>query len=800
MRDNYNKKFLSKLAALNNEVANKQLVVVAVEFRKIVSKLRDNDKIYDTLDLLEEFVHRATKQAFEIIDLVMENKYPTKKYKSKFGEYSGKSYEDLVLKCVGILEIIRYYDKDIFMKLIDIQERVKKYESVQKKIKEVLEKYSKYNYHAISNPKIGYGVQRKILDEILKWTPQQKKKIFDLIEIVTREFLKSSFEGTSMKDYNTMVFQRGSLGVNKFLKNIRRETIDMLVEMFEGTRSENVKLRILNILNEATRKPMEGYDDKMVEMVEGDVEYLVKIYDQFAFGKNGKISSFPIVKEIEDKLYFLKKAYGENIPEIELLKKRINESEEYQFLKLLVKDHNDLAISEKDLNDEIKELVNSIDEDDLGRYCDALEKLSSYVKRRLIDEWELSHARKFCFELAKNKPDLAGKILSEIIFNGKELNHFVSQFLCGFRAENHTREWDKFIGPIVDKKNIEMLKVIPWSVSCIVEHVDRYVRENDIRLLNDIVKGNNKFSFLRDVKNDVSKTNFHVILIEALAVIWKKDKKRIEKIIIEELKQNSEDQGCISALLNNLDFSSYRKVLDLLEFSDGNIKFIIGLLVEIDKLDHRMQELMVILSEKYYENVMNVFMKRINNRQNMKEKGNYEAVPYHFNQELKEAIVNGEEYEKFMLEWIELAKKGSYIFCMDTGRLLRRVDGVKKEYILKVLDKNSTEKEIENILKMFTFDVPDYEILIGIIKMTDKKEIWGNIEGVLAQTGVVSGEHGISDSYKRKVKDFEKYKKDKDENVKKFAEGFVDNMNQRAKEERKREDEEIALRKIEFEG
>ena len=67
-------------------------------------------------------------------------------------------------------------------------------------------------------------------------------------------------------------------------------------------------------------------------------------------------------------------------------------------------------------------------------------------------------------------------------------------------------------------------------------------------------------------------------------------------------------------------------------------------------------------------------------------------------------------------------------------------------------------------------------------------------------TGVVSGEYGIAQAYEGKAKMLEKYKTDKSERVKKFAERMIVSFLDSAKRERQHADEEKQLRKIEFEG
>jgi len=62
------------------------------------------------------------------------------------------------------------------------------------------------------------------------------------------------------------------------------------------------------------------------------------------------------------------------------------------------------------------------------------------------------------------------------------------------------------------------------------------------------------------------------------------------------------------------------------------------------------------------------------------------------------------------------------------------------------------------------------------------------------------GVHGFSEAYKEKVKLLEDYVNKNEGWVKKFALRMIEKFKEKAEEERKREDEMIQLRKIEFEA
>ena len=67
-------------------------------------------------------------------------------------------------------------------------------------------------------------------------------------------------------------------------------------------------------------------------------------------------------------------------------------------------------------------------------------------------------------------------------------------------------------------------------------------------------------------------------------------------------------------------------------------------------------------------------------------------------------------------------------------------------------------------------------------------------------SGAVSGEYGIAITYENKAKELKKYKNDSSDRVRKFVTRLIRNLNESAAKARQRAEEEIQLRRIEFEG
>jgi hypothetical protein len=82
---------------------------------------------------------------------------------------------------------------------------------------------------------------------------------------------------------------------------------------------------------------------------------------------------------------------------------------------------------------------------------------------------------------------------------------------------------------------------------------------------------------------------------------------------------------------------------------------------------------------------------------------------------------------------------------------------------------------------------------------TSNERILDQIRGTLHNTGVVSGQYGIANSYAIKRVELEKYKDDPNENVRKFVEMGVNTLKLSEERARKDADQDKEKRRIDFE-
>lgn len=110
------------LSKINHPKINKHLNLQSNKLRERVLKLKSNDKIFEELEILEQYAYRTPKKAFEIIKSIVNSRKPISAKKKRikgYGTLSGKSHEDILLKCIEILNNISYLKmKEVFALLV----------------------------------------------------------------------------------------------------------------------------------------------------------------------------------------------------------------------------------------------------------------------------------------------------------------------------------------------------------------------------------------------------------------------------------------------------------------------------------------------------------------------------------------------------------------------------------------------------------------------------------------------------------------------------------------------------------
>lgn len=407
------------------------------DFKDYLPRFKNNDDIYVNLELLEEYIYRVPNDALIIIKALINNKNPLKpktRVVKGWGEVKGKSHNDLIIKCIALLDKIRYLElKNTFALFIKLS--VHQDQSIQLKAKEALKNIAGYNLYVLG--RFGYNPQLFLLNEVEKWGDRKLMHHRSALLEITKELLSSSFEGHSMKDYKTFSIQFGALKVDDNLKKIRERTIILLKKLYLLVNDLKQRQKIIRTLQGATRLPDRGgYDKDMENMVLDNTNALIDYYISIIPNADNEI-----IKNIEKTAYWLSRRFDtKKLTRIKELQSLTSSNKEYDIFRTFV--GYDYYVTEPEKVDpekidwkkvdarrktKIQEFINNISEENY-KYWEG--KILSVIKNYSSPESQgkFWHFNIFLNELGKQKPEIAYKLLVE---NELKLEPFLTYLIAG---------------------------------------------------------------------------------------------------------------------------------------------------------------------------------------------------------------------------------------------------------------------------------------------------------------------------------------------------------------------------------
>ncbi|MDO8886074.1 RelA/SpoT domain-containing protein [Candidatus Oleimmundimicrobium sp.] len=463
------------------------------KFLNTIIHSESNNELYENLKLLYKYIEEFGDKTPKELDIISIMKSVLKKSKSlkiepiktMLGSLRGHSYSDVADACLDILNQLRYFHTEKVFGLLIILSLDREPE-VKKKALEVLSSLSKYNLHTLK--KISYHPQLLILGKIGKWS---KKHLIEGVEPVVKiaeQLLSPSFEGHSMKDYETFVLQFGALRVDDNLKEIREKTIVILEKLYLLAKELKQKRKIIQVLQEATQLPQKGdYGKDMENMILGNTNTLINYYISVVPGADNEI-----IKDIEKQIcWFVRRFSREKLPRIKELQFLIASNTEYEMFRTFVGydfiEDLDWEKAEEERKKKIQGFIDGISEESYNNWE---RKILSVIKNYslLEDRGEFQYFNIFLNELAQQKPKIAYKLLTE---KEIELEPFLIHLVAGIWKSRSKKCAKDLISKWIDEG--EHLPIC----ACIFD----YVEEIDKALLDKIFKEAKKVKD-RDIQNN----------------------------------------------------------------------------------------------------------------------------------------------------------------------------------------------------------------------------------------------------------------------------------------------------------
>lgn len=658
------------------------------------------------------------------------------------------------------LKNIVYWDyRDIIKFCMD---RIDKTE-YRKSCEKVLLEISKYNLNVVKIREIGYKPQAMLLEEIMSL---KSKELFNefLIE-VCKHLLTTSIEGNSQDEFNTFTFTQGPIFIDDILKKIRNETIKLLFSLMDKSNCKQDTLIIKTLFSSIKiHYPTIRKEDLDILRVNAK-SILSEIKSGYASLENG------VKREIEMKLKYSSKPIFEGVEEVNQLIELISKDRGYQKYRSFIGYETDYGPDWKTVEKDRKEL--------LDKFVDTMsdskvDNWIGYIKNILRDydtkDYGLfQNLHYFLNELGKKKPKLGAKFKSI-----PEIQSFQVALLCGLLKSNEkTKHYDEIKEWIAKSERLLDIAV-----------TFRFFSDYDEKTFSNLVSNSLK-------KGDINQ------LVELLITICKNYK--IKKSTVEQFMQ------IIQKFTEKKYFDWPQRISFIIDdilsdLSIADYEIISINLINQANIEYYTEKILMPLAEKHPEKVIDFFYERVK----LSKSGTdpIDSIPFNFELIQKPLSQQMGIIVPKILEWL---KKDGWRYKWEAGNLLNmifpKIDDKLKEVFTIIIKEKKLDRlnQIFWILDKYEGTADVLRIVYEIVKNFEvTNKIRNRLFSMLSNIGVVTGEYGIVEAYKTKIKNIEPWLSDAESKVVEFAKGYKTYLENIIKYETARVDKELDLMRSEF--
>ncbi len=764
------------------EKLKKGTEIFNVNFFKNIKNAQSNNELFQNLKTLLSYVEEYGDKTpddvklLEVIRSSLKKSRTLKKepIKTAFGDLPGHDYVDIAEICLDILERLRFaYPKEVFETLSRLS--VNESEKVKKKALDVAVKMAKYTFWP-KEKKIYYHPQLFILDEIEKLDDKNLLTYLSLLVKVSEELLSPSFEGTSWSDHKTFTIHQGSLPAGDTVKKIRERTISILKKLYSLSETISEKQQILQALGQATHTPHTGdYTPELEKIILDNTNTLISYYSSFV-----KEADNEIIKIIEEQLHWFIKRFQNGLKNMKKLRSLIEKNEEYSMYKVFVGwdyrffDDLDYHEAEEERKQKIDAYIKQITDKNFLQWQ---KKILSIIKNygQLEDRGQFQYFNIFLNELGKQKPKIAQKLLLE---NEKELEPFLLHLVAGIWQSKEKREAHKILE--------DWTKRGKHLSAC--AYIFEYVKEINEPLLNKIYKKATEQNDLNALTNIIR------------SIVSNFEQTKVGKdLFVDAIKELTKHKNYW--WVNHVWFRG-NSILGALNKNDW--KTILESLLIAPNIDYHLEEILSVVAQNSPKELVSFFYERMKIQAKKKREERYDAIPFDLHKLNEPLSQNAKDVIEEILKWF---KKEDWLSYWEGGHFLEAIfpafhQELEDQLIKLLRSKNKNKAKIVlYILRSYKGEAFLHKVCKEFIKQYPKsKKYKQELFIILSQMGVVSGEYGFVEGYKRKKQEIQEWKKDKSKVIKKFAQEYENYLSKRIDYEKKRADEDIEIRKREFEG
>lgn len=778
-------RYLTKLAETKGERAEHTLKKATEKIASVIEGETRYDLLEEQLGYLNAISYRVPGLAADILKKflnsldVLNLTYETSKWatEEKLREIYPKN--KLRQQALKVLENLRYLKaSEAFDTLLEYS--VRKDEDGGKTALEGIKTMAKYHIDAVQG--LGLKPQQELLEKIHSFDAPKRLKYFSALITICNELLSPTMEAVRRPKFEAITIYTGAVPVTKGLINLRQNTVDFLGELLFLVPWAKEKGRVLNVLQQATYLPHAKYGDDFYQMVIEDTLKVLGLYEKFI-----EEAPLEIVQAIEHDTYWMFRRRGKDAVSEAALKVRdaINKNEEYKVFKILIGfegvfnswEEDDDSIQkfskiEKLRKNEAKKFAQSISEENYEMWR---KRILSYAKIESNDLATFPIFGKFLNHFAETSPSLALRLLTS---DAAALDRFLTAILSGVWLTTERQKARNLMLGWIEKK------LFLFQIARVFE----FIPEMDEELLLKILAQATAMSDFGALSQ---------LVITSAAYGTDDNKNHVKTIFIPSIKALTQLKN--AQWVYNFWLGERRKPF-IKELSAVNQKIILDNLVFLKDINYRSEEVLTPIAEENPSLIMDFFAQRLAHEKT-EQRPNYTAISYELHK-LGDALVqHGETVFDQVSEWLKTDK----LFQYRGARLLAQIFEGHLSALIPLLMKVAQSGDIGKIdagidvLRNLHGEVELHPVFQEFVKASDgDQERLNELSLALETTGVVGGEYGFVEAWKKKQDELRPWLAHEDARVRNFASKYIEDLDRMIEAEARRVEEKIKIRKAEW--
>jgi ppGpp synthetase/RelA/SpoT-type nucleotidyltranferase len=749
---------------------------------------------YDDIEGIYPELRRALLKAFD--DSRNSEVQPIE---TPFGNLSGNTAEQVTALVVDILDNLRYVDVEgTFQALAHLYQREPD-SSQRKEILRAIEQLSGYNLHVWQQ--VGPGIQMALTNVIHRLSPAERVELGPVLLAVWRQFLDPELRGTSFSA-DAFTLSSGAVPASDDLREIRDKAITGLLECYDRASTETEKRSIITSLWEATRQPNQGaYSNELFAMVINDTKRIVEeltahsageLYEILEHLENRFLYQYNRGREIvaaEDDRFGCKNLAESLVTSIRAFRDTINADPQFVRYKTLVGYESVVPSQWEDDSD-----YNAIEEYRRARIEEYVEAISPATE----DEWYATIERcaatksndmatfplfgEFLVLLGRRKPETADRFLLRA---NDDLLNFMPAFLKGLYDSGHREIYRRTIIRYLAAN--AHLAAIARQCRMSKPDEERYVQA----VLDKAIA----------IGDDIAVIE---CLVGAIANHQEEHQPEIDDFFVPAIKYLTEKKD--ARWINGAWF------LPQVETFFGNLssettELVLDNLLVVQKIEAHAERILCCIAGVHPRAVWKFFGRRLTldpEHDQQDHHYRYEPVPYRFFGLEKQLAKDAEAAVGAVRDWYS---PDDPLFEFQGAQLLHAVFPAFPEPFglkLKQMAADGSDGDIGftlAVLRKFTGEPAIHDVvkqLVARLPADDPRLM--KVEIALQNTGVVSGEFGFAETYRRKKSEIASWLDDDRPRIREFTEQFMTKLDRMIAAEQRRAEQGRELRLREFEA